>query len=60
MQTIEAGETRKVSICGELRTVEVVGKGSIPGWWECTDLETGLRFMASEQWFVGRTQVARR
>lgn len=58
MQTIEAGDMWGLSLCGELRKVEVVGEGDVPGWWRCIDMETGVHFLASEQWFIGRAEDA--
>jgi hypothetical protein len=49
---VAAGETRNVSLAGEVRTVKVIGPSDAPAWWWCVDLETEMQFAARVGWFV--------
>jgi len=54
MASINAGETWTLSLGDKTRDVTVIAEAGTPTWWRCADLETGIEFIASERWFVGR------
>jgi hypothetical protein len=58
MTTIQAGETWTLSLADKTRDVTVVAETGSPAWWRCADLETGIEFIASARWFVGRVLFA--
>jgi hypothetical protein len=60
MRAIQPGEHWKVSVGGEVREVKVTGAGETPGSWKCVDVETGLTFYASYQWFVEPVEILKR
>ncbi|HWB10535.1 MAG TPA: hypothetical protein VG826_15000 [Pirellulales bacterium] len=58
MANIRAGETWTLSLVDKRREVTVLAETGSPAWWRCADLETGIEFIASERWFVGRISRA--
>jgi hypothetical protein len=60
MRAIQPGEHWKVSVGREHREVKVMGGADVPGCRKCVDVETGLTFYASEQWFVEPVENAKR
>lgn len=56
MSDVRAGEVWKLAFGGETRTVKVLAAAGTPGWRNCIDVETALRFLAREGWFVERIE----
>ena len=50
---IMPGDTWNLSFAGVCRHAKVMERCQ-DGWWRCIDTETGLSFLANEQWFADR------
>ncbi|HWB12998.1 MAG TPA: hypothetical protein VG826_27480 [Pirellulales bacterium] len=57
MPAIRAGERWQITLEGMPRSVVVIAETDTAGWWQCVDVQTGIQFLAREQWFVDRELV---
>jgi hypothetical protein len=54
MSAIQPGETWRVALRYEQRSVTVLEPATLHRWWKCRDLLTGTELIVREDWFVER------
>jgi hypothetical protein len=54
MEQVQAGDIWVVLVGGQKREVKIIGPASVPGWWSCRDIATGVEFVAREGWLIER------